>query len=140
MGSIIVSIAVKKSIVAIMIIEDGQVKLRITERIKDSHALESNHASMIYAFMLALRYVRQYIQDNKTSSDIYFEVSNSTFVKWVENRYSKETYQEDFIKAMQLLQELPIRYSFVYASKPKAMEYADAKYCKKEVISGLSID
>lgn len=140
MGNVIVSIAIKKDIVAVLITENGTIKTHVTEKIKDKNALESNYSSMIYAFVLALRYVRQYIQDNKSSRDICFETSNSIFIKWVDNQYSKEAYQKEFMNALALLQELPIRYAFSYSAKPKAIVYADKKYCKKESVSGLNIE
>lgn len=140
MGNVLVSIAIKKNIVSVLIIEDGMIKIRVTEKIKDEKALESNYSSMIYAFIFALRYVRQYIQDNKSNKDICFETSNSIFIKWVDNQYSKDAYQEEFMSAMKLLHELPIRYAFTYSVKPKAFAYADEKYCKKESVSGLNLD
>ena len=139
MGNIIVSIAIKKNIVAIIIMENGMIKSKVTEKIKDSKALESIYAGMIYAFILALRYVRQYIQDNKENRNICFETSNSIFVKWVDNQYSKEAYQEDFEQALKLLQELPIKYAFSYNPRPKALPYANEQYCKKESIGGLNL-
>lgn len=139
MGSIIVSIAVKKNIVSVLIVEGGMMKVQITEKIKDEKVLESNYSSIIYAFILALRYVRQYVQDNKDNRNVCFETSNSIFIKWVDNQYSKDAYQEEFMNAMKLLQELPIRYAFSYSAKPKAFAYADEKYCKKEAVSGLNL-
>ena len=137
MGNIIVSIAIKRNIVAIVIIENGMIKSRVTEKIKDEKALSSNYSSMIYAFTIALRHVRQYIQSNKDSSrNICFETSNSIFIKWVDNH----AYQKDFEQALKLLQELPIKYAFTYAPRPKAIAYTDEKYCKKESVSGLNLD
>lgn len=141
MGNIIVSIAIKRNIVAIVIIENGMIKSRVTEKIKDEKALSSNYSSMIYAFTIALRHVRQYIQSNKDSSrNVCFETSNSIFIKWVDNQYSKDAYQEDFEQALKLLQELPIKYAFTYAPRPKAIAYTEEKYCKKESVSGLNLD
>lgn len=140
MNNIVVSIAMKKNVVAILIIENNIIKTRMTECIKDEKALQSSYTGMIYAFKLALRYVRQYIQENKTTRDVCFEISNSTFIKWVDNQYSKEAYQEEFNEALKLLQELPIRYAFTYAKRPRALPFADDKYCEKKVLSGLNLE
>jgi hypothetical protein len=140
MGNIIVSMALRKNVVAILVQEDGVVKAKSTERIKDEKALASSYSGIIYAFAVALRYTRQYLQDNKSNKDVCFETSNSTFIKWVDNQYSKELYQEEFVNVLKLLQELPIRYTFSYNPKPKAFTYADEKYCKKETVSGLNLD
>lgn len=140
MKNIVCSIALKKNLVAIIIIEDGMIKRHATERVKDESALESSYSAMIYAFTVALRYVRDYIQQGDGDYSVCFETSNSTFVKWVENQYSKAVYQDSFIAALRLLQELPIMYAFHYCPKPKALVYADERYCKKEKLSGLDID
>lgn len=140
MNNIIVSISIRKNIVAILIMESGQIKRRIVERIKDDSALESSYAGMIYAFNLALRHVRQYIQENGDNRNICFETSNSTFIKWVDKQYSKEAYQESFIEVLKLLQELPIKYAFSFSQKPMAFNYAIESYCKKESVSGLDLE
>lgn len=140
MNNVIVSIAIRKNIVAILIVEGGQIKKRIVERIKDVNALESSYASIIYAFTLALRHVRHYIQENNSSRNICFETSNSIFIKWVDKQYSKDAYQESFIETLKLLQELPIRYAFSYSQKPMAFVYAVDSYCKKEAVSGLDLN
>lgn len=140
MSNIVCSIALRKNIVSILIVDSGMVKRRATERIKDEKAMESSYSAMIYAFVVALRHVRDFIQQNAGDYNVCFETSNSTFVKWVENQYSKEAYQEEFLAALRLLQELPIMYAFHYSPKPKAMVYCEEKYCKKEKLSGLSLD
>lgn len=140
MQNIIVSIAMKKNIVSVLIIKNGTIELRATEKIKDTEALESNYLGMIYSFVVSLRYVRKYIQGTKEDYNVCFEVSNSIFAKWVDTQYSKEAYQEQFMSALRLLHELPIRYTFSYSAKPKALVYAEEKYCKKEVVSSLDID
>lgn len=140
MGNIICSIAVRRGFVAVLIIEDGMIKVRVTERIKAAKALESSYSMAIFAFTFALRQVRDYIQQGGKSYSVCFETSNSTFVKWVENQYSKEAYQDAFLQSLRLLQELPIMYAFHYCAKPKAVVYCDASYCKKEKLSGLDIE
>ena len=140
MKNIVCSIALKKNVVAILIVEDGMIKRRATERVKDESVLDSSYSAMIYAFTVALRYVRDYIQQGNGEYSVCFETSNSTFVKWVENQYSKAAYQDAFIAALKLLQELPIMYAFHYCPKPKAVAYADEKYCKKEKLSGLDVE
>lgn len=139
MSNIIVSIAMKHNVFAIIIMENGMLKTKYTEKIKDSAISESKYLSTIYAFTVALRMVRQYISDNKSSRDVCFEISNSIFIGWIDKMYSKEAYQEQFMSAMALLQELPIRYAFSYSQRPKALPYTDEKYCVKEKLSGLDL-
>lgn len=139
MSNIVVSMSLRKGISAIVIMEDGIIKVKYVERIKDEHALSSNYAGIIYTFKLALRHVRQYMQTVDVK-DVCFETSNSTFIKWVDTQYSKEAYQKDFDEALTLLHELPIRYAFTYAEKPKAFLFTDSSYLKKESVSGLNLD
>lgn len=139
MSNIVVSMSLRKGISAIVIMEDGIIKVKYVERIKDEHALSSNYAGIIYTFKLALRHVRQYMQTVDVK-DVCFETSNSTFIKWVDAQYSKEAYQKDFDEALALLHELPIRYAFTYAEKPKAFLFTDSSYLKKESVSGLNLD
>lgn len=139
MNNIVCSMAVKKGVVAILIVDGGMMKSRAVERIKDDEVAASSYASIIYAFKMALRHVRDYIQKCDDDCSVCFETSNSTFVKWVESQYSKPGYQTEFMEALHLLQELPILYAFHYAPKPKALVYADASYCKKEKLSGLDL-
>lgn len=140
MSNIVCSIALRKNVVSILIVDGGMIKSRVVERIKDAKSLESSYASIIYAFKVALRHVRDYIQKSDEEYSVCFETSNSTFIKWVENQYSKAAYQTEFLEALKLLQEIPILYAFHYCQKPKALVYADEKYCKKEKLSGLDIE
>ena len=139
MSNIVVSMSLRKGISAIVIMEDGIIKVKYVERIKDEHALSSNYAGIIYTFKLALRHIRQYMQTVDVK-DVCFETSNSTFIKWIDAQYSKEAYQKDFNEALTLLHELPIRYAFTYAEKPKAFLFTDSSYLKKESVSGLNLD
>lgn len=139
MSNIVVSMSLRKGISAIVIMEDGIIKVKYVERIKDEHALSSNYAGIIYTFKLALRHVRQYMQTVDVK-DVCFETSNSTFIKWIDAQYSKEAYQKDFDEALTLLHELPIRYAFTYAEKPKAFLFTDSSYLRKESVSGLNLD
>lgn len=140
MSNIVCSIALRKSILSILIVDGGMIKSRVVERIKDEKANESSYSAIIYAFEVALRHVRDYVQKGEDDYSVCFETSNSTFMKWVDSQYSKPAYQDEFVKSMKLLQELPILYAFHYSPKPKALVYADEKYCKKEKLSGLEID
>ena len=139
MSNIVVSMSLRKGISAIVIMEDGVIKVKYVERIKDEHALSSNYVGIIYTFKLALRHIRQYMQTVDVE-DVCFETSNSTFIKWIDAQYSKEAYQKDFDEALTLLHELPIRYAFTYAEKPKAFLFTDSSYLKKESVSGLNLD
>lgn len=139
MSNLVCSIALRKGVVAVLIVDGGMIKKRVVERIKSTEVAESSYLGIIYAFKVALRYVRDYIQQSSETYSVCFETSNSTFVKWVDNQYSKAAYQDEFMSALKLLQELPIMYAFHYSPKPKALVYADTSYCKREKLSGLEV-
>jgi len=138
-SNLVCSIALRKGVVAVLIVDGGMIKKRVVERIKSTEAAESSYLGIIYAFKVALRYVRDYIQQSGETYSVCFETSNSTFVKWVDNQYSKAAYQDEFMSALKLLQELPIMYAFHYCPKPKALVYADPSYCKREKLFGLEV-
>lgn len=141
MNNILCSIVVSKNILAVLILEDGMIKRHMTERVRDQKARETPHAGSIYGMTVALRYVRDYIQQSDGESySVCFELSNSTLIKWVENQYSKEYYQDEFLAMLRLLNELPIMYMFHYSTKPKAFVYAAEKYCKRDKLSGLDLE
>lgn len=138
--NIIVSVSVRKGVVAILIIENNTIKVKNVSKIKDESIAASNYLSIIYAFTLALRQLRNYIEVHSDNRNICFETSNSIFIKWIANQYSKEEYQEEFVKFMKLLQELPIRFNFTYVAKPKALPFCDEKYIKKVSLEGLNLE
>ena len=131
------SFAVRNGICAVVISSDGVIRQKYAEKVKDKVALSNSYTAIMYAFDLAMRLVRQYIQENENSDEITFELSNSTFKKWVDRFYSKDDYCEEFSRRMHVLQSLPIRYNFSYSSKPKAYFYADLDNCKGIKLGGL---
>lgn len=134
-----VSFYVKKGVFSILLISGGKLISADTEKIHDKDILESSYLCTLYAFSASLRKVRAYLQDNKDCDNVIFESNNSVFINWVEQGYSKDNYQEKFIESLRLLNELPIRYAFVYNKKPKAYTYANKKVCNKIEISGLGV-
>ena len=134
-----ISIGVRKDICAVLITTDGVLITRRVERIKDEDALKSNFSSLIYAFTLSLRLLRDYIQTTDEEVHAIFEVNNSTFKKWVEQGYTKDIYQTQFIQMMELLNELPLLYDIIITSRTMAYSYTDTKYITKDKVSNLQV-
>ena len=134
-----ISIGVRKDICAVLIMTDGVLITRRVERIKDDDALKSNFSSLIYAFTLSLRLLRDYIQTTDEEVHAIFEVNNSTFKKWVEQGYTKDIYQTQFIQMMELLNELPLLYDIIITSRTMAYSYTDTKYITKDKVSNLQV-
>lgn len=137
MGGILVSLAVKGGLSSVIIVENGLLKQHYTEKIKDDEARSNNYLATLYSFNMALRHTRQYIQDNPGNREVTFELSSSTFIKWVDTQYSKPAYQDKFMETMDLLQSLPIRYSFSYNAKPRALSYASGGAINTQKVGGL---
>lgn len=134
-----ISIGVRKDICAVLIMTDGVLITRRVERIKDEDALKSNFSSLIYAFTLSLRLLRDYIQTTDEEVHAIFEVNNSTFKKWVEQGYTKDIYQTQFIQMIELLNELPLLYDIIITSRTMAYSYTDTKYITKDKVSNLQV-
>ena len=117
-----VSIYIKKDIYSIIFIRDGKLVSKTVAHITDDRLLSSSYLSLIDVFKIALRLVRNYLEENKDCDCVTFELSNSIFIKWIDNCFSKEAYQDDFMEAMKLLNKIPMRYSVVYNQKQKCMQ------------------
>lgn len=134
------SIGIKKDIVCVVLYSRGGVVCRHVERIKDTDILSSSFKVVIQSFIISLRVLRDYFSKNQSYCDeVCFELKNTTFVSWVNNRYSKPAYESMFQSAMSLLQDLPIRYMFSCVSKPRALAYASEEFLPKLTLSGLDI-
>lgn len=132
-----VSIAVKKSLCSIMFIVDGEVVDKATIRYKDWDEEQDPYKRIIFAVSKAIRLIRGYIESNRSDDIVAFEVSNSTFVKWINQEYAKDTYHDEFSKMYSELNQIPMRYVFQYSRKPKASSLLLDDYISKDELSGV---
>lgn len=140
MSYLLVSIGVKKDISSILLMKDGRLIKKDVVRIKDEHILSSNYLCLIDSFARSLRLVRQQLEKDDTfDRTVVFEVNNSRFIKWMDDGYSKDAYQKEFMEALDLLQELPIKYNISFTTVTKAYTYAHEKYLSKVKMSGLDL-
>lgn len=137
--SLCVSLASKKGVSSVVLLCEGKLIQKSVTKITNTEVLDSSYLCLISTFISALRQVRQYIGDNTDIDKVVFEVNNSTFIKWVYNSFSKDQYQEFFIQALELLNEIPIQYTFSYSKKPIATKYIDNGVDKVK-LSGLLED
>ena len=134
--SLCVSLMTKKGVSSVVILREGKLVMKSVTPIKNKEILNSSYMCLLDTFITALRFVRKYTDDNKDITKVVFEVNNSTFIKWIYNNYSKEEYQELFIQAIELLNDIPIQYTFLCNKNPIASKYfADVKTSVK--LSGL---
>lgn len=134
--SLCVSLMTKKGVSSVVALRDGKLVVKSVTLIKNKEILNSSYMCLLDTFTTALRLVRKYTDDNKDITKVVFEVNNSTLIKWIYNNYSKEEYQELFIQAINLLNDIPIQYTFLYNKNPIAGKYfADVKTSVK--LTGL---
>lgn len=133
---IIVSMSVHRGILSVLIMEDGTLCQKVVKRISEDNA----YLSSIKAFDLAISMVRGYLQITGVRKPVYFETSSSVLIKWVQNQYSKKSYQKEFRQVMESLNSLPIQYEMIYNTNPKARAYAEEKYIQAKIVSSLDIE
>lgn len=131
-----VSVATRKGRYSIVICDDNKQKKKVVGNIKGCDL--NSYDELLYAFEICLRHIKRYVSEEKCTS-VTFIVSNSIFINWVNNCYSKKQYQERFIKIMDLLNEIPIEYEFVYQKSPLALRYINDKDSNIMNLSGLDI-
>lgn len=138
MSSLCVSIHSRKDICSVLFMQGGRVVLRDVSRILDEQIYTSMFESMLYCMTKALTLLRSYLAENEVT-DVIFECNNSTFIKWVQQGFSKDRYQESFVKVYSLLDEIPMLYKFCCNKKPRAALYANENYLPKLKLSGLDV-
>ena len=98
---IIVSMSVHRGILSVLIMEDGTLCQKVVKRISEDNA----YLSSIKAFDLAISMVRGYLQITGVRKPVYFETSSSVLIKWVQNQYSKKSYQKEFRQVMESMEK-----------------------------------
>ena len=141
MNQLNVSICIKTNILAIVLTKGGTLITKEVTLIKDKEIADSLYLSLLFGIKQSLLKVRNYLERTPEVDNVIFEINNTTVMNWIKNCFSKEAYQDSFIEVMTLLNEIPMRYTFVSTSKPKASRYTDKKYIKKKLqLSNLDLD
>ena len=140
MENIVVSLFVKKNIYAILLQKSGMLYSREVKHITDDYVNGSVFRQQLYVIDRALRIVRNYIENNSDCEEFIFELNNSVVIKWFDKFYSRPEYQDSFEQTFNLLQELPIKYLFVYNKRPMATTYAKEDYINDKVVINNDID
>lgn len=135
--SLCVSCMTKKGVSSVVLICDGKLVSKSVKTITNKEVLTSSYLCLIDTFITSLRLLRKFIDENTDIERVVFEVNNSTFIKWVYNNFSKDQYQDLFSQAIELLNEIPIQYTFSYNKKPMATMYLSSVDDKVKVTSLL---
>lgn len=134
---ITVSCYTRKDLMATTLIKDGVLLSKSVVRVRDNTLISSNYLMLTECFALALRNLRKYLSEHGDDFEISFEFNNSTFIKWVNNGFSKANYQDSFSKVYETLQSIPLQYNLIMNAKPYAMNFCKEKYLEKVKLSGL---
>ena len=137
MASVCLSCVSKKDLSAVIITDNGKLVTKRVERIKDEEVACSTYLSLIVAFTVGLNMLKMYVEEHQDIDEVVFECNNSAFIKWVNQGYSRDEYHNEFSKMLELLNDIPIRYSFSYNRKPKSLMFTDEKYIVREKLGGL---
>lgn len=137
MASVCLSCSFKKNLFSLILTTNGKVESKRVDYIKDSEFLESPLMTLIYVFDIGLNMLRMYIEEHPDTESAVFECNNTTFIKWIQQGYSRDEYLVSFSKVLEHLNEIPVMYSMSYSKKPKAYMFLDEKYIKKEKLVGL---
>lgn len=131
---LITSIAIKKGVLAVLLVNEGVVVDTFVRRVPEEYA-SSTFRALLFGIKTAFMRVRNYISENNTSAEIVFEINNSTVKGWMDVCYSRKEYREQFDEVLHLLHELPIKYCFVCSAKPIAL----AKATESNITSSMKL-
>lgn len=141
MSALSVSISCKKGICAILFSQDGKILFRSVTGIPSE--VSGIYDSLTHCMTKALLLLKGYVEDTEDSSgvgEVVIECNNTRFIHWVEQGYTNEEYMDSFSKMLEVLDSIPIVFSFCYCKTPKASLYAKREYLTKPRLSGLDID
>lgn len=134
------SIAVKKNIVSAVIVHNGTKVSGATYSTSIEDGV-TNYVNWLDAFKTVLSHLKSCVDAVVATEDIIevvFECRNEIMVQWCRQGFSRPEYMKQFSECMNLLHEIPVRYSFVVNKKPTADIYCKEKYIKKQKLESLS--
>lgn len=139
MSSICASLAVKKDVAAVLIFSDGKVVDKYVTRIRDKEILKNTCRSTLGCAEIGVRRLKVLMEAMPDIDDAVFETDNKRVVNWVRDDEASDDCLDLFDKLMSELDELPVTYSFVFNSRPKAVPYAKESCLSAPKIGGLDI-
>ena len=137
MSSVCLSCSFKKNLFSLILTTGGKVEYKRVDYIKDSEFLETPLMTLIYVFDIGLNILRMYIEEHPDVDSVVFECNNSTFIKWIQQGYSRDEYLINFSRVLEHLNDIPVMYSLSYSKKPRACMFLDVKYIQREKLEGL---
>lgn len=128
----------KADISAVGLFRDGRCISKSVKRIFESTRSNNQYSNLIYSYYRGARMVRSYIEENNDVDELVIECNNSSFIKWLERGYSKPDYEEEFYELMELIQDIPVRYTVIYSKTLKAKPYAKEGCLDRQKLGSIS--
>ena len=136
---ITVSMAYKKELSAICIVDKGIVQDFVCLSNLANYRLEERELHIV---LLALKHLKQYMNNNQIVDTVYFESNEGSFCKkWLIPNYSLDIPTELlplFDEVTIVKESLPMKYNFAINKNPFAMQYLDKKYIATVSMNGIS--
>lgn len=114
-----------------------ELGINITEHIKDKELLGKRHYGLMYGVRRAVAHIKGVVEAERPEEIIAFEISNRTLVNWFHNERANDGYEEYFNDVLEELNQLPMRYTFVYSPTVKAIKFLDSNCVKNERLGSL---
>lgn len=133
----VLSVAVKRGLFAVVLIDNGVVKLKETKPLSTAKENPTIFDNLIEASKKAMVMLKGYVDEHQDVENIVFEFNNSTIRKWIESDYSTEDYNTEFLELLELMDVIPVKFSYAVAKKPQASCFLDKKYITKPKVGGF---
>jgi len=132
-----ISVAVKRNIYAIAIVEDGYIRAKETKTLPVFDKKASVLDNLLYALKQGMNKLKVYIDEHPDTEDVVVEFNNSTVKKWLDSSYATPIYNDSFHELIALMDIIPVKYFYSVVDKPQAVHFLDKRYIKKPTVSGF---
>lgn len=133
----ILSIATKQGILAVALVDNGIVKFKETKSLISDKEKPTVFDNLIETATYAMVKLKGYIEEHPDEDSVVFEFNNSTFKKWIDAAYATSEYNESFSELLELMDTIPVKFSYAVVSKPQATCFLNKKFIKKAIVGGF---
>lgn len=133
----VLSIAVKQGLFAVALVDSGVIRVKETKYISLDKENPTIFDNLIEASKQAMVVLKGYVDEHPEVEDVVFEFNNSVMKKWIDSMYSTAEYNKEFSELLELIDSIPVKFSYAVVKKPQATYFLDKKYIKKVKVSGF---
>lgn len=121
---------------AICLIKDGTCVVR---DVRCSEEYDNRFSESLNLFTRAFGILGAYVEKSD-ESEVVIETKNKTIVKWMQQGYSTEKYNDEFIHLLEELNNIPVAYCINYNSDLISKRFANKNYLNKVELSSMTLD